>query len=161
MKQMCWLPTAAGLLLAVGCGSSWKEFSSPEGKFTVSMPGTPKKQTQNQGGLTTNAFAVEVKNGAYLVSYSDLPPGTPFDYSAGIRAMATKYQGKVLSETDFTLDGNKGKAYEMEINQPKGFATGRIVVVNNRLYQTLAIGTNARASDPDVKKFLDSFKLTK
>jgi hypothetical protein len=67
----------------------------------------------------------------------------------------------VTSLKDFTLDGVTGKEFEAEITKPKGYIAGRVIVVNNRLYQVFAIGTNARLTDGDARKFLDSFKFTK
>jgi hypothetical protein len=150
-------------LLVGGCGKpEWKEFSSPEGKFKVLFPGAPKSETRPAGPLTLKAHAVELRDGVYVVSYADLPPGNPFDYSASIRGMAAPWGGKVLSETDVTVEGTRGKGFEMEVTNPrKGYATGRIVVISGRLYQIFALGNNMRASEPDVQKFLDSFKLIK
>jgi hypothetical protein len=34
-------------------------------------------------------------------------------------------------------------------------------VINNRWYQVVAMGGNARLSNPDVQTFLNSFKLLK
>jgi hypothetical protein len=153
------------LLLPLACSGTitWTDYSSPEGKYSVLMPsGTPKDEVRTgANGLTIKAHGVEVRNGAYLAAYADLPALTTFDYGAAINAMAGTYQGKVLSQTDFTLDGFTGKTFEMEIAKPKGFASGRILVANGRLYQIVVMGTNARASDADVQKFLGSFKLTK
>jgi hypothetical protein len=152
------------IALAVGCGhkgQEWKEVSSPDGGYRALMPGTPKDESRTQGALTIKAQTVEVKDGAFLASYTDLPRGTPFNYDAGIQGMATKHQGRVLSTTDVSVGGKPGKAFELEITQPKGFAAGRMAVVDGRLYQLLVIGANRRATDPDVQKFFDSFELTR
>ncbi len=48
----------------------------------------------------------------------------------------------------------------MTIQQPtRGFASGRLVYANNRLYQLMALGDKHRLSDPEVQKFLNSFIL--
>jgi hypothetical protein len=40
--------------------TAWNEFSSSEGKFAVSMPGTPKQETEtDEDGLTSHSFTVE------------------------------------------------------------------------------------------------------
>jgi len=151
-------------VLGAGCGNrglEWKEFSSPDGGYRLLMPGTPKGETRAQGGVTVNAQTVELKDGAFLVSYTDLPAGTPFNSDAAIQGMATTYQGKVLSQADYAIGGKPGKGFELEINQPKGFAVGRMAVVDNRLYQLLVIGANRRATDSEVQKFFDSFELTR
>ena len=163
--KSCKLAVAVGLVLAAGCGPKmdWKEFTGPDGKFTVLMPGTPKEQSQPAPvpGLTVKMYMVDLGSSAFAVSTTDLPPGTPFDYTAGVQGAIQGYQGKLLSSTDVTIGGSKGKAFEAEIAKPKGYVSGQMVVVNNRLYQLIAIGSNARTSNPDVQKFFDSFKLAK
>jgi hypothetical protein len=162
MRYLLRLAAVVVLLVPLGCGQlNWQEFSSPEGQFSVLMPGTPKAESRQQGPLTVKAWGVEVRNAAYMASTTDLPPGGLFDYAGGIQAMATTHQGKVLSQTDWALDGSKGKGFEMEINQPKGYAVGRMAVVNNRLYQLLVMGSSVRESDANVQKFFNSFKLIK
>jgi hypothetical protein len=157
------LVVGLGCLLSAGCVKpvEWKEYTSAEGRFSVLLPGTPKEGTRAQAGLTVKSYGVEVKNGAYAALYTDLPPGTPFDCSAAIRAMADNSQGQVLSETDFDLGGSKGKAFEVEVGRPRGHAAGRMVVVDGRLYQLIVMGADLRASDPDVQTFLGSFRLTR
>jgi hypothetical protein len=69
------LPAALLLVPLVGCGSpEFKEFNSPEGKFTVLMPGTPEKKSQAAQGITLNLYGMNVRNGAYAAGYADLPP---------------------------------------------------------------------------------------
>ncbi len=162
MKSLCLVVPVLTFFVA-GCGSAeWKEFSAPDGSFSVLLPGTPKSETRPQGPLSLTAHGVEVRNGAYMVSHCELPPGIAFDYSGSIRGMAGPWGGKILSETDVTVAGVRGRAFEMEVTKPqKGFATGRIVVIKGRLYQIFALGANMRANEPHVEKFLDSFKLTK
>jgi hypothetical protein len=125
------------------------------------MPGKPKSETRDQKGLTLHNFVVEGRDTAYLASYAELPPGG-FDYAKGVQGVADAQGGKILTQSDFTVDGNTGKSYEIEISKPKaGFAAGRMVVIDGRLYQLLVVGSKIRATDPDVNKFFESFKLIK
>jgi hypothetical protein len=149
-------------MASIGCGAKpqWQEVSSDEGGFTVQMPGTPRAETRTQGALTINGLGVKVKDSVYRASYANLPPGSGFDYSAGIKAIAANYEGAVTSESDFTIEGCTGKSYEIEITKPmKGFASGRMVVVKDRLYQLLVMGSTIRAADPDVQTFFNSLTL--
>jgi hypothetical protein len=157
------LPVLALLLVPLaGCGSvEFKEFNSPEGKFSVLMPPNPERKTQAAGKLNLVMYGVNVRNGAYAVGYTDVPPGTPMSLPGAADGVANSHAGKVTSLTDFTLDGVTGKEFEAETTKPKGYVSGRVIVVNNRFYQALAMGSSARLSDADVRKFLDSFKVTK
>ena len=159
-----WIPlTLAVLLLPLsGCNKlSFKEFSSPEGKFSVLMPGNPDKKTQSVEGLTVVGYGVEVRNGAFAVFYADIPPGRPFNLSGGIKGAVAPYGGSVLSEKDYTFEGATGKEFEADAKNPKGYLSGRMFVINNRWYQVVAMGGNARLSNSDVQTFLNSFKLLK
>jgi hypothetical protein len=52
---------------------SFSEYTSKEGRFKVSFPGTPKEQTQNAMGLKIKMFLVEEKDGVFGVAYLDMP----------------------------------------------------------------------------------------
>lgn len=151
------------LLPSGGCQKlKFTEFSPSGGRFSILMPGTPQEQKQKAMGMTVVMYGVNVKNGAYAAGYADLPPGLPANLSGAVQGAANSHgTGKVLSEKDFSLAGETGKEFEAEISQPKGFISGRVIVVKGRLFQALAIGTNARLSNSDVRKFLDSFQITK
>jgi hypothetical protein len=162
MRYLPCFPVALILLTAVGCGKpEFKEFKSSDGGFSVLMPGNPEKKEIPVMDLKTTAYGVNVRNGAYAVGYMDVPPGRPISLDGAIKGISTQHQGTVQTTKDFTLGGSTGKEFEVQTKQPQGYASGRVIVVGNRFYQVLAMGTNARLSDPDVRKFLDSFKLVK
>jgi hypothetical protein len=73
--------------------------------------------------------------------------------------MAVQYDGKIMEDKEITVAGHKGHAFELLTRTPKGYSAGRIFVANDRLYQLVVLGPDARASAPDVQKFLDSFQL--
>jgi len=172
-----------------GCGKSdWQDFNSAEGNYSVQLPpGKSEDKTQSyQQGLKVHAQVVVLDNAIFLVSFIDLPPEIPLDYAAILEGMTGQVGGKVTKLRDWTIDGHKGKEVEMSItstpfypvgwvasaaNKGKrlewwfnrnraGFASMRMVVINNRLYQIVAIGEETDFENADVKKFFDSFKLT-
>jgi len=151
------------VVTTVGCGGSpnFTEFSSPEGKFTILMPGTPEKKTQDALGLKLVMYGANVRNGAYAAGYADIPPGTPVDLHGAVDGIAKGQAGKILSEKDVTVEGATAREFEVESTKPKGHVAGRVFVINNRLYQIFAAGSNLRLADADIQKFLDSFKLKK
>jgi hypothetical protein len=159
MQGLIMGPVAAALL-ALG-GLTFEEFSPKEGGFTVLMPGKPQKKQMSKEGLTATAYGVNVANGAYLVVVTPLPPGQPFSIDKAIEGQVAHHEGKVLSSKRFRLGGETGKEFEAESGKPKGYLSGRVIVIDNRLYQVVAAGTEGRLSNPDVRKFLDSFKLKK
>lgn len=156
------LTAAFFLCFLSGCGGvEFKEFTSPEGKFSILMPANPEKKTQDVLGQTMVAYGKNVRNGAYVVGYFDVPAGVPVSLPGAAQGAANTAAGKVTTEREFTFEGNKGLEFEAETTKPKGYVSGRVIVINNRFYQLLAMGNNARLTDGDVQKFLTSFKLTK
>jgi hypothetical protein len=156
------LAAATLLLPLVGCNKvDFKEFSSSEGKFTILMPADPEKKTQTVMGMTVVMYGKNVNKGAYAVGYADIPAGRPISLPGAVQGIAGSHDGKVLSENDYTIEGSTGKEFEIETGKPKGYVSGRVILINNRFYQMFAMGTNARLASSDVQKFLNSFKLTK
>jgi hypothetical protein len=140
----------------------WQEFLSAEGQFSVRMPGTPITQTRAApNGTITWSHGLELKDGAFVVLHIDASTAHLRDFDTVVKELSDKFGGTLLTESEFTLGGATGKEFEMELSRPKeGFLSARVVAANGRLYQILALGSHARKSDPDVQKFLESFRLT-
>ena len=164
--------------------SDWKEFSSAEGQFTVSLPGTPRTDIASVGTpfgqLKSHFFVLETGMFLYYVSYVDLPggPQTPEETKEALdqsrdRALA---KHRLISEKEITLDGIVGR--ELLVERDIGLILkGRFFYAKQRLYHViLTAPPNVVFRDgkpsPDPKdrtdlfektsaKFFDSFKLTK
>jgi len=163
--------------------SDWKEFSSAEGRFTVSLPETPKADISTvgtpAGPLKSHFFFVETDKFLYYVSYVDLPAGpeTPEENKEALdasrdRALANH---RLISENDITLDGIVGR--ELLVDRNGLILKGRFFYARQRLYQMiLSAPPNVVFRDgkpsPNAKdrtelfektsaKFFDSFKLTR
>ena len=161
------------LLAACGAASpSWQDFSSDAGKFTVSMPATPKETSQSvdtaAGKIDLHLFTAQVGTSAYLVSYSDYPadmmsqadPAKVLD--GAMNGAVTNVSGTILSSQDVTLDGNPGKDFTADgkITKPgDGSVRGRIYLVKNRLYQIIIVGLKDQIPAADADKYMQSFKL--
>ena len=148
------------LFSVFGCGKlEFKNFTSPEGKFSVEMPGTPKLDVRNENGIKLNNYVVDLGNRAFLATSADLPPG-PYSYEAGLNGIMARMECSLISKGPWKVGNSEGLAYELSVNKPaKGHATGRLLVVNNRIYQLMVLGVNAREDNPDVIKFIGSFKI--
>lgn len=164
MRAPLILVLAISSALCAGCGKAkvWTPFTTPDGKVSVVFPGPPKQQNSSANGLNLVNHVCEFRNEAYLFSQTDLPAGAAFDSQAGLNAMVAKFNGKIITQSPITVNGQTGTAYELEVKSPAvGFATGRMFKVKDRLYQMLVLGTNCRAMNPDVVKFLGSLDLSK
>ena len=163
--------------------SDWKDFSSAEGQFTVSLPETPKADIATVGTpvgpLKSHFFVVETDKFLYYVSFVDLPAGpeTPEENKEALdasrdRALANH---RLISENDVTLDGIVGR--ELLVDRNGLILKGRFFYAKQRLYHViLTAPPNVVFRDgkpsPNAKdltdlfektaaKFFDSFKLTK
>src|SRR5229473_270119 len=73
----CWsVCLSQGKILAPSADSNdWKEFSSPEGRFSVLLPGTPIAKTNelqtSPGKVNINVFTLKLVESFYHVSYLD------------------------------------------------------------------------------------------
>ncbi|MCL5275564.1 MAG: hypothetical protein M1434_12605 [Chloroflexi bacterium] len=161
--------------LLVACGGaapSWQDFSSDKGKFTVTMPATPKESSQSvdtaAGKIDLYLYTAQVGTSAYLVSFSDYPadmmsqadPAKVLD--GAMNGAVTNISGTILSSQDITLSGNPGKDFSAEgkIKNPgDGSVRGRIYLVKNRLYQIIVVGMKDQIPTADADKYLQSFKL--
>lgn len=161
------------VVLFFGCGKASEEtlieYTSDEGRFSVSMPGKPGKQTQNistaVGSIAMHMFMVEKKNIAYMVAYSDYPnevieESNPEEFlDAAKKGAMQNIGGKITKEEHIAFGEDPGR--ELNFSAKGGKGKGRVVIVlsGNRLYQVLAIGLNVQYPDQIVKKFIDSFEI--
>jgi hypothetical protein len=164
---------------------AWKEFTSKEGRFSVSLPGTPKPESRTQEtpvfSITTHAFVLQTDMALYYVSYADvpLPPGpmTPEDRKealASTRERIISGGARIISESDVAVAGNGGTEILAEKNGL--ILRARFALIEGRLYQ-LILGArpntvfitgkvSPKAADrtdlfeQTSARFFDSFKLT-
>jgi len=121
--------------------SSWKKFSSPEGKFSVWLD----------------------KQNEYAVSYCDYPeslkltPNQQFDLS---QAAVSKKFGNIVFQKDIKLGNNPGREFEFAAGG-KGNFSGRvrIILAEKRLYQMMVIFLTVNPQLADHAIFFNSFKM--
>ena len=151
--------------------SIWKPFSSPEGGFTVLMPGTPI-QVQNTidtqiGALNLNGFLVERPNEAvYIVGYVEFPgnilqsAGNSNEILEGfMQGVLNSSEDRLLNQQNINLTNYPGKDFKVQKSEG---VTGRyrVYLVNQRLY-FLAVETPKETYlQKSIQGFLDSFQLT-
>jgi len=147
----------------------WKPFTPKEGGFTILFPGAPaesKQETKTPAGTVTVTFFVAEQDGVtYIAGYSVFPKETMktrteekrLDNARDGAVAAAK--GKLESERKFHL--KKHPARESLIKGEKAFIRSRIYAVENRLYQTMVMGTKEQTKGKEATHFLDSFQLAK
>lgn len=160
---------------------AWQDFSPPDGRFHVDLPGTPKHEAQPAPGLpaefVVQQFKVELNRGRlmYAVAYLDMStiPVAFFDTEASLngsrQGAVNAVQGTLLKESRITLDGHPGLEMEIDVpagidpatrkNRMKGKNVSRVYIVNRCLYVLEASGADLTLTSPDVQRYFSSFKL--
>ncbi|WP_299414232.1 hypothetical protein [Acaryochloris sp. IP29b_bin.148] len=161
---------------ACSSAPTWKDHSSKEGNYSVSMPGTPEKETKsfplgNGKNLDLEGVQLKVKDEEYVVAFVDFPSEVqvPAEQSKLILATMIKglgnqlQGGKISQEEELQISGfpcrafrATGKEKSKEVN-----LAGRICLADQRMYQILAKSDKtSKTFDTNSKKFLTSFKIT-
>lgn len=156
--------------------SGWKTFQSPEGKFSILMPGEPQKTVlrtpTDYGPSEVTWYIYKGRTGALSASFMDYPEAAANVDRAtlmenGIVGAVRKLRGKLISERKVKAGDQPGREWIVEIPpgmhqaipnggiyRVRGFQVGR------RLYQVVAAVPQELADSRDINRFLASFKLT-
>jgi hypothetical protein len=186
-RRTMYLFLAIGVICLSACqpvklrSAEWQTFTSTKGNFTISMPGMPKEESETQdGGLAGQIglamFVFEDIDRAFGVMYSDFPADliSLIDLevmldstlnrmpSYAAKVFSNKKAGNLTSKKSISYENRfPGRHFRLESSDGSLIITGRLYVMNARLYM-LFIGMNYTSfSEADTNKFLDSFKLIK
>ncbi len=152
----------------------WAEFESKEGLFRVQMPGRPSEQKQSvptPAGKLTVVFHSAGNDPAFMVAYCDGPaaimranPDMLMDLFVKGAVAGLEKEGvrdsRVRSQKSIHWKGFPGREFDIEIPR-KGVAVVRCYIVKARLYMLYTGGSKVDADAPDMRKFFDSFALTR
>jgi hypothetical protein len=156
---------ALQLTLLAGCSSSpWKEYKSPDGKFSVLLPGTPELRPEQDGWQMLSATLKADRDLLFSIRYKDFPaPLSPaeFDQMAGYSrdGLANKNGNKLLDEKPVQTGKYTGKENRIAIGQFDDVSISRSFAVANRYYSLTVTVPKKSADSPEVAKFLDSFQI--
>lgn len=148
---------------------SWTQFHSPEGGFTVSMPGAPRQWVQRvqtpDGPKEAHLVVARLRGGTqdWLVSYRDLP-STATHISddhllEGIQSlMVNSMHARLVKSRKVALQGCPGR--EWILTEANGAVVWeRIVLANGRVYQVVVSAPVGQMPAGEVGRFMHSFKL--
>jgi hypothetical protein len=155
---------ACGFLLVAGCGNQLKEFTSPEGKFKVMMPATPKEGTQTVNGITVKSYNFQEKGGTYSVSFMELPAGqSDAELQARLEGLSSSWVRELEAKNTNSSKITYNQIYpgrELEADLPaqmhiraRYYLKGRVV------YKISVLGDKPWASSAKASKFLDSLVI--
>ena len=153
--------------------SQWKLFTAPDGRFTVLMPGMPKRVTQTQktfmGEINLEVFLGQPpkQEVAYVVAFNDFPHSygqmsNPQEILNNAQEMALKTtQSNLLSQRDIrSTNGHPGKEIEY-INSGGKITRNRMYFAEGRLYQVMVITTKRQQKylAKSITGYLNSFNV--
>ena len=161
---------AASVVLCLAACSAeldWREFTSPEGRFAVMLPGRPahdsREVTLAGAKAPMHMTSVQVSGMAFGVGYADLPPGVDAErvIAESRDALVRNIGGHVTAERPVALDGARGIEFQAE-GSAQGAAIrilARIAVAGDRFYQVVFVGRAERAAEVDPTLFPGSFRV--
>jgi hypothetical protein len=153
--------------------SQWKLFTAPDGRFTVLMPGMPKRVTQTQktfmGEINLEVFLGQPpkQEVAYVVAFNDFPHSygqmsNPQEILNNAQEMALKTtQSNLIGARDIrSSNGHPGKEIEY-VNSGGKITRNRMYFAEGRLYQVMVITTKKQQKylAKSITGYLNSFNV--
>lgn len=142
--------------------ANWSEFSSRQGGFAVSMPGTPEEKTETDSdGSVDRSFTLTQGKTAYYVHYTDIPDVEKLNSDElkqlldGMPAVFVQgAEGKLVTERNVVINNYPGKEFEFTLNDGT-IGRARVYMVKQRLF--VIVGTSTEPEN--AQKFIESFRL--
>ena len=151
-------------------GAKWFTYTSPDGRYSVSMTEAPKLSTQNikaaSGDTLVQYMAGASADPAYLmVGYFDYPQGVTFSLDSARDGMVSSLHGNLIDEDSISLGGSPGRAIKIAAKTDAGLDfidRARFYDINRRIYvvQCLVPVSNEGAQAIQIcNQFFDSFRV--
>jgi hypothetical protein len=144
----------------------WTKFTSPEGRFSVLMPGTPEDKVEttpsDHGPYTTHLLILRQPRNVFLIGWVDYDPSFNFNRQTELEMNRDNFVKGVnarLLETRLTrIDGYQ--ALEFTAENANRIFRSRVYMVGRRPYQ-LVIGSPKGIDDTvNINRFFNSFKVS-
>lgn len=175
---------SASLALGIQKPDEWIKYSSPDGRFTVSLPAQPNLSTQEATTADGQKFqqylasVVESGDVGFVTGYFDSVPGTIFSADAARDGMVKRINGTLISETAISLGGYPGRELKV-LTKPapaesvpgakpgeavEYIVRARFYEVDKRVYVLQVIFPKSLESEATLAKatkYFDSFQVVK
>ncbi len=151
----------------------WQQFTSESGGFSIWMPGTPAESTETTSTAVGNIDiiiyqTIKDNNVVYQAAYNDFPVELielVEDKNVLLQSTAEGafggMGGQIDTIQDISLQGYPGKEATgwVDSDGSRLALKGRFYIVDNRLYQLMALSISDTLPMQDVDMFLNSFTL--
>ncbi|MEM7342949.1 MAG: hypothetical protein AAF485_01790 [Chloroflexota bacterium] len=157
---------------------TWELFTSEAGAFEVLFPEKPLEHSVSElyptGEVKNYLFIAQDTNKSfYRVGYFDIPEGVPYyigdiadinrDFDESRNIMLMDIQATFVSETDISIGDYPGRHINFAISEATvpggGQGILRMILVERRLYQLLAMGRTGDVTAESLDEFAESFVL--
>jgi len=166
---MCGCLGVGGFFVARGwfSGPTWQEYTSPEGGFTVLLPGKPAVSKKAVASIADGTDVTEVAlqgppaDSWYAVHFYDLTE-LPLDRDAFFnqvkdRTLAAHAGATAAADQVLTILSHTGKEFTIDLGNQQTL-TRRVYLVENRVFVISAQQPTAGA--PERTRFFDSFTIS-
>jgi len=159
--------TLAAILLLVAAAlparaADWKPYSSGAGRFTVTVPGTPKQSKASidtaLGKVDLIQFIVTEEGGVYMVAYCDYPAIMSLNdetLASTAGGIMKSFGGTTQEEQKIALAGHPGRFVRGQSAQFSVVA--KVFWMQPRLYQLITVMPRNKPHSEGVDRFLGSF----
>jgi hypothetical protein len=176
------LLVSASLAVCIQKPTEWIKYTSPEGRYSVSLPALPRLSAQEAtnalGEKSPQYLAVVVEPGdvTFVIGYFDSVPGTIFSADAARDRMVRLINGTLITETTISLGDYPGRELKIVTTLPasnsavgektaKGveyMLRARLYEADKRVYVLQLISPKSLESDAlsaKATKYFDSFQV--
>jgi hypothetical protein len=166
---------STALALSIQKSGEWIKYTSPEGRYSVSLPAQPKLTTQEATAADGQKFpqymasVIEPDDVVFVIGYFDSVPGTIFSADAARDGIVKRINGTLISESAISLSGYPGREFKILTKpapaKPAAIAyvvRARLYEVDKRVYLLQFIFPQSLESDAlaaKALKYFDSFQV--
>jgi hypothetical protein len=154
---------AAALVLGTTTLAAF-EFADKEGRFAVTFPSEPtldKQEGRSASGPHMHfTWEVDQPGRHFSVTYTQYAVAPVKNYDKNVMGLLAATQGKLLRQVRVEIDGIDGREVYTQLPD-NTVMRQRMFQVGNRLYQAVYAGPFGTESRPDVRTFMESFRLLK
>ena len=172
MNKLALLALCLAVLAGCGPRSEWQELAVPDGGFSVLMRGPPLVTPQHvdtpAGRMSAHLYSSDRPDAYFAVGYTDFPlalavGSEPEKIFAGSRdTWVKRIQGRLVSSSPLKLAGKyPGMQFTVEgtYQERPAIVEGRLYLVDQRLYQVIALTRQGEMPQGIVNRYFESFKL--
>ncbi len=157
---------AAWLAAPAQAQTPWKTFVSPDGSFSVLLPGTPSEEkVQKQSNVTTHLWQVVTKTGAFLFSYGDyVAVADDARLRTDVAEFLEAFKGTTAdTQRDISFATKRGATLpgiELNFRNKNGVrGAAKIVAEGKRVFMWTAFDRQGQDAGADIARFLNSFAV--